>query len=130
MLRAPTDLGIKDVCKEAFVQAKGDFLCLLNNDTVVTAGWMNALTSLADASEVIGMVGPMSNFAPAGQLVEDVPYRIGPRKATVNPLSAVEPLVDVAEVKTFAREFKEEHKGKWLQIERLSSRQKPPRRSV
>src|SRR5438093_2860379 len=33
VLRTPTDLGIKDVCKEALNQARGEFLCLLNNDT-------------------------------------------------------------------------------------------------
>ena len=80
VLRTPTDLGIKEVCREALQRARGDFLCLLNNDTVVTPGWINAMTSLAKASDTIGMVGPMSNYAPEGQLVEAVPYRVGPRK--------------------------------------------------
>ena len=119
VLRTPTDLGIKDVCKEALHQARGEFLCLLNNDTVVAPGWMNALTSLANASETFGMVGPMSNYAAAEQLVEGVPYRIGPRKATANPLSAVEPLVDVSAVQSYAREFAQENKSKWIQVERL-----------
>ena len=120
-LRTPTDLGIQELCKEALHQAKGDFLCLLNNDTVVTPGWLNALTALASASatEVFGMVGPMSNYASPPQLVEGVPYRIGPRKATANPLSALEPLVDVSAVQSYAREFALEHKGKWVKTDRL-----------
>ena len=28
----------------------------------------------------IGLVGPMSNYAPPAQLVETVPYRIGPKR--------------------------------------------------
>src|ERR1051325_7082212 len=31
VLRTPTDLGIEDVCKEALRQARGEFICLLNN---------------------------------------------------------------------------------------------------
>jgi O-antigen biosynthesis protein len=119
VLRTPTDLGIQDVCKEALHQAKGEFLCLLNNDTVVTPGWLNALTALANATEVFGMVGPMSNYASPPQLIEGVPYRIGPRKATANPLSAVDPLVDVNAVQSYAKEFAQEHKGKWVKTDRL-----------
>ena len=119
VLRTPTDLGIKDVCKEALSRAKGDFICLLNNDTIVTPGWLDAMTALAKGSEATGMVGPMSNYAAPPQFVEAVPYRVGPRKATANPLSAVEPLVDVSAVEKYAREFTQEHKGKWVQSERL-----------
>ena len=119
VLRTPTDLGIKDVCKEALQQARGEFICLLNNDTVVTPGWLNALTALANASDVIGLVGPMSNYAAEEQLVEGVPYRFGPRKATAIPLSAIEPLVDYNDVQAFAREFSKENKGKWIKTDRL-----------
>src|SRR5262249_19864082 len=41
-------------------------------------------------SEGDGRTGPMSNSPPPPQLVEAVPYRFGPRKATANPLSATE----------------------------------------
>src|SRR5438477_7716791 len=36
VVRTPTDLGIKDACREAIRKARGEFLLLLNNDTVVT----------------------------------------------------------------------------------------------
>src|SRR5262245_63642771 len=65
------------------------------------------------------MVGPMSNYAAEAQLVEGVPYRFGPRKATANEFSAIEPLIDVSEVQTFAREFTQENKGKWIKTDRL-----------
>lgn len=119
VLRTPTDLGIKDVCKEALHQARGEFVCLLNNDTIVPPFWLNALTSLANASDVIGAVGPMSNYAAEEQLVEGVPYRFGPRKATANPLSAIEPLIDVSAMQSYAREFTQENKGKSIKTERL-----------
>jgi GT2 family glycosyltransferase len=66
------------------------------------------------------MVGPMSNYAPVGQLVETVPYRVKPKNGK-NPgrFGVSEPLVDVSAVHAFAREFRETNKSKWIQIERL-----------
>ena len=70
----------------------------------------------------------MSNYAPAEQLVETVPYRIG-KKGTgcessrcLSPISRgpTEPLVDVQAVQVFARDFAGLHKGKWIEVERLA----------
>src|ERR1043165_4163530 len=41
IVRTQTDLGISEACMEALARAKGEFLVLLNNDTVVTNGWVN-----------------------------------------------------------------------------------------
>src|SRR3954464_9451605 len=80
VVRTPTALGIKDACKEALTKARGEFLVLLNNDTVVTNGWLNQMLGLLNFSPAIGLVGPMSNYAAPPQLVETVPYRVGPKK--------------------------------------------------
>ena len=85
--------------------ARGEYLVLFNNDTVVTDGWLDQLIALANAESglkkeeqegqeeehrkegttnrtnltnrksTIGLVGPMSNYASPPQLVEGVPYR-------------------------------------------------------
>ena len=86
--RAANDLGISTACQEALAKARGEFVCLLNNDTVVTGGWLDALTALAKVSDAFGMVGPMSNYAAPPQLVETVPYRLGPKK-TARPGEAL-----------------------------------------
>jgi GT2 family glycosyltransferase len=109
--RAGTDLEISTAVHDALHKARGEFVCLLNNDTVVTPNWLDALTGLAKVSEAHGLVGPMSNYAAPPQLVETVPYRLGPRKDST--------LLDVEAVQRFAREFAGQHKGKWLQTERL-----------
>jgi GT2 family glycosyltransferase len=121
VVRTATDLGIKDVCSEALARARGDYLVLLNNDTVVTGGWLNQLIGLVSMSPALGMVGPMSNYAAPPQLVETVPYRLGPRKGKRPEGSAgtKEPLVDIEAVERFAREYRELHKGKWIEVERL-----------
>ena len=117
IVRTASDLGIADACKEAIREARGDYLVLLNNDTVVTEGWLQQLMSLANASPAVGMVGPMSNYAPVGQLVETVPYRVMPKKGG---RFCVSELADVNAVHAFAREFREKNKRKWIEIDRLS----------
>jgi GT2 family glycosyltransferase len=60
----------------------------------------------------------MSNYAAEPQLVELVPYRIGPRKSTTSA-DDNDYLVDTAAVDTFATQFRDEHRGKWMEVERL-----------
>jgi len=50
----------------------------------------------------IGLAGPMSNYAAPPQLVEGVPYR------------------DLAEMHGFARRWRDEHRGKWFTVPKLS----------
>lgn len=42
--------------------ATGEFICLLNNDTVVTPGWLSTLIHRLQAKPRLGMVGPVSNL--------------------------------------------------------------------
>jgi GT2 family glycosyltransferase len=116
VVRTATDLGLGAAVREALARAWGEFFVLLNNDTLVTDGWLDQLKSLAGMSPAIGMVGPMSNYAAPPQWVEGVPYRLGPRKGSSGTAEA---LVDVEAVARFGRDFREQHKGKWLEVERL-----------
>ena len=50
----------------------------------------------------IGLVGPMSNYAAPPQLVEGVPYR------------------DVGDMHPFARRWRDEHRGQWFTVPKLS----------
>jgi O-antigen biosynthesis protein len=121
IVRTPTDLGIGQVVQDAIKQSRGEYVVLLNNDTIVTSAWLNQLVNLAQLSPAIGMVGPSSNYAAPPQLVENVPYRIGPRKGSrfQEAGSGAGWLVDVSAVETFARKWREEQKGKWMEVERL-----------
>ena len=118
VIRALTDLDIPRVCDEAISAASGEYVVVLNNDTIVTDSWLNQLIGLSSLTPAIGMVGPMSNYAAPPQLVETVPYRIGPKKGG-RALGVPEFLVDVSAVSAFAAEFREKHKGQWLEVERL-----------
>jgi GT2 family glycosyltransferase len=121
IVRTLTDQGIGEAIEKALGLAYGQFLALLNNDTVVSCGWLNQLTSLASTSPAFGMVGPMSNYAAPPQLVENVAYRVGPKKGGKGQSKSLPDnfLVDVGAVDAFARKFFEEHKGEWMEVDRL-----------
>jgi O-antigen biosynthesis protein len=121
ILRTPTDLGIAQTVQDAIKQARGEYLVLLNNDTIVTDSWLAQMVALAKLSPTIGMIGPMSNYAAPPQLVEGVPYRIGPKKSPRMPSSPAssEWSIDVSGVEAFALKLREEQRGKWVKTERL-----------
>ena len=58
--------------------------------------------SVGQATTRIGLVGPMSNYAAPPQLVENVPYQ------------------DLDDMKSFARRWRDEHRGKWFTVPKLS----------
>jgi GT2 family glycosyltransferase len=70
LLKQRKNLGFPAACNIGALQAKGDKLLLLNNDTVVTPRWLEQLTLALDSDERVGAVGPLTNFAGYGQTVE------------------------------------------------------------
>jgi GT2 family glycosyltransferase len=118
IVHTPTDLGIGQACRDALARAQGEYIVLLNNDTVVTPSWLNLLIGLATMTTAHGLVGPMSNYAVPPQWVESVPYRVfqSRQKTPANPSGV---LADVAAIEKFAVDFHKESQGNWLQTERL-----------
>src|SRR5574337_1382976 len=55
--------------------ARGDYLLLLNNDTIVTIGWLQRMLQVFLAHPDVGIVGPMSNYVSGPQLVREVSYK-------------------------------------------------------
>jgi GT2 family glycosyltransferase len=120
IVRTPTDLGIAQAVQDAIKLARGEYVVLVNNDTLVTNAWLNQLVALAQMSQAVGLVGPMSNYAAPPQLVEHVPYRIGPKRAGDRGQGAAgEWLVETGAVDDFAHKWREEHRGRWMECERL-----------
>jgi hypothetical protein len=122
------NIGFPAAINQGLQVAQGRYLVLLNNDAVVTDGWLDQLVALADmrteqttehtenteentAEEksetedkgaTIGLVGPMSNYASPPQLVDGVAYR------------------DLDEMQAIARRWREEHRGQWFTAGKLS----------
>jgi GT2 family glycosyltransferase len=98
----PANLGFAAACNQGLHAARGAYLVLLNNDAVVTDGWLDQLAALAESDPAIGLAGPMSNYAPPPQRVDDVPY------------------TDLATMHEFAAAWRAAHRGQGLAVARLS----------
>jgi GT2 family glycosyltransferase len=70
------NLGFGAGCNQGIAAARGDRILLLNNDTIATPGWLDAMHAALDAEPGRGIVGPRSNHVAGRQLVEDVPYDV------------------------------------------------------
>jgi GT2 family glycosyltransferase/thioredoxin-like negative regulator of GroEL len=70
VIRNESNVGFPAGCNQALARARGRYLVLLNNDTVVSTGWLEGLIAptLQDGPDV-GLVGPVSNYAPPPQHV-------------------------------------------------------------
>jgi GT2 family glycosyltransferase len=121
VVRSAAESGFHAACTEGLARARGEFVVWLNNDTIVTDSWLQQLVALAGANEVIGMVGPMSNYAPGRQRVSSVPYRL--RLPSAAPPAHDGPAgrygVDIETLERFAGDWREQHKGHWFEADRL-----------
>jgi glycosyltransferase involved in cell wall biosynthesis len=130
--------GFPGAINQGLSEARGEYLVLMNNDVVVTDGWLDQLVALTgvrperpqveqlparcppppapplqggeicgsvsgrEGMACVGLAGPMSNYAAPPQLVDDVPYH------------------DMHEMHAFARTWRDEHRGKWFTVPKLS----------
>ena len=101
LIENPTNVGCPPARAQAMSLAKGDYVILLDNDTIVTKGWITKFISHAQADPLIGMMGPRSNYVSGPQIVAEATYR------TIN------------ELEDFAGHFAEKHRGELTPTVRL-----------
>jgi glycosyltransferase involved in cell wall biosynthesis len=75
LIENPTNIGCPPARAEALSLAKGDYVILLDNDTIVTNGWITKFIAHAEADPAVGIMGPRSNYVSGNQIVPNVPYR-------------------------------------------------------
>lgn len=56
-LRNEENMGFAIANNQGAEVAKGDFICFLNNDTIVTKGWLTAMMNVFSEEKAVGMVG-------------------------------------------------------------------------
>lgn len=66
--------GFAPAANAGAAASSGEFLCLLNNDTVVTRGWLSALLRHLERDRSLGMIGPSTNEI-ANEARVEVGYR-------------------------------------------------------
>jgi len=79
----------------------GDYILIMNNDVVVSRGWLIAMLQCAESNPAIGMVGPMTNSISGLQLERAANY------------------TSLGEFHSYAREYLERNAGNWWEIFRI-----------
>ena len=62
VIRNADNRGFSGANNQGLLAARGEFFCLLNNDTVVAHGWLSAMIEHLRKTPRTGMVGPVSNM--------------------------------------------------------------------
>ncbi len=88
-----TNRGFAAGNNQGIALAHGEYVLLLNNDTVVTEGWLDRMLDVFKRYPKTGIVGPMSNYVGGSQLVTDVDYK------------------NLEELNNFAARWTKEHTG-------------------
>lgn len=73
-IRNARNEGFGFASNQGLAAATGEYLVLLNNDVVVTPGWLERLITLLDSADDIGLVGPRTNRASGPQVVRNASY--------------------------------------------------------
>lgn len=94
LIRNGENKGFPYGCNQGIMRSKGDYIVLLNSDTIVTDGWLSGLINTADTDPDIGIVGPLTNNTlPGDQMI--------PRGYT-----------DIKGLVSFAEDIRNRNKGK------------------
>jgi len=122
VVRIERDVDFAAAYNAGIAEAQGEFIVLLNNDTIVTERWLEHLIALAEVDPLLGMVGPMSNHAPPSQWIGPVPYRFlaGDGSGAFNRSAADATNLPVDAIERFAREWREGHKTEGFETEHLA----------
>ncbi len=69
-----TNRGFAAGNNQGVAAARGDYVMLLNNDVLVSSGWLRDLVAALERNPQIGMVGPVTNHISGRQAIADIPY--------------------------------------------------------
>ena len=103
IIKNKENLGFAKGNNQGIAVSRGKYVVLLNNDVVVTPGWLSKMIACAAKRPKTGIVGPKSNCVSGPQLVEKVSY-------DTNNLNGLE---------TFAAEFAKNNSGKITPFNRI-----------
>jgi len=74
LIANPTNLGFSRGCNQGIMASSGAHVLLLNNDVVVTEGWLSGLMACLTRTPDTGIVGPMTNQISGPQKISDEAY--------------------------------------------------------
>ena len=102
LIRNHENLGFPAAVNQGINAAIGTDILLLNNDTVVTEGWLERFMEILKSDPAIGLVGPVSNLVSGIQLDREVRYK------------------DIAEMHRYAKQLHTSNSGATLTVPRVA----------
>ncbi|MDD4941844.1 MAG: glycosyltransferase family 2 protein [Candidatus Omnitrophica bacterium] len=92
LIRFGDNRGYLKAANEGMRHSSKDAVCLLSNDTVVTAGWLDRMCGLIERNPRIGVVNPLSTtfgvYPEGGQTVEDVAAKLAQEQGQYSETAA------------------------------------------
>lgn len=75
IIKNSTNIGYGAACNQGIKAATGNYIMLLNNDTVVTEGWLTRMLIVGNNFQDIGIIGPRSNEVSGAQKIVNISYK-------------------------------------------------------
>lgn len=70
VLSMEKNIGFGPAVNHGIQRSKGDFIVILNNDTMVSPGWLEKLLAPFESDPSIGIVSPMTNYVGEGPQID------------------------------------------------------------
>ncbi|MCP4414376.1 MAG: glycosyltransferase, partial [Gammaproteobacteria bacterium] len=75
LIKNKTNIGFAAGNNQAVKEANGQYVLFLNNDVLVSNGWLFDMVSAIEKDEAIGMIGPLTNSISGLQRLDNIPYK-------------------------------------------------------
>lgn len=95
------NLGFAAGNNQGLAVAEGNYVLMINNDTIVTDGWLGRMLSVFERYPEVGIVGPVSNNVSGPQQVKEASYR------------------SLEDMPSFAEKWSAEHAGESMEYQRV-----------
>ncbi|RJP65598.1 MAG: glycosyltransferase [Ignavibacteriales bacterium] len=96
------NLGFPKAINQALAKSSGSYVVVVNNDIVVTNGWLERMIAVSDSDNSVGIVGPISNEVSGLQRDNEAKYK------------------SVEEMHGYAEEVASKNKGQTLNFPRVA----------
>ncbi|MFH1598268.1 MAG: glycosyltransferase [Patescibacteria group bacterium] len=102
LIKNKENLGFAKACNQGMKASKGEHILLLNNDIVVTPGWIEKLVACLSSDQTIGLVGPMTNYSGELQVDSGAKYK------------------KIEEMFLYAQKFTKKNRRNWFEFHRIA----------